>query len=254
VTVLKVANRDGEVIYDYKQELADNPQLGPNVRALTPYHAAVMTKMLQNVIDHGTGSRLRYGYGIRGDFAGKTGTTQNQSDGWFVCYNPQLVTGAWVGAESPAVRFRSMSLGQGSAMALPIVAWFWHKVANDKKLGRLLTEKFPETPSEVWSAVSCHPWISIPPDSFNVLINTQDSVLRDSMIAMYTGAKKDNKIVETPGGEGGSETPGKAPADKEKEEKDKKPGLFKKLFGHKPEEEKDKKKPGGEKKDNNRRR
>ena len=254
VTVLKVANRDGEVIYDYKQELTDNPQLGPNVRALTPYHAAVMTKMLQNVIDHGTGSRLRYGYGIRGDFAGKTGTTQNQSDGWFVCYNPQLVTGAWVGAESPAVRFRSMSLGQGSAMALPIVAWFWHKVANDKKLGRLLTEKFPETPSEVWSAVSCHPWISIPPDSFNVLINTQDSVLRDSMIAMYTGAKKDNKIVETPGGEGGSETPGKAPADKEKEEKDKKPGLFKKLFGHKPEEEKDKKKPGGEKKDNNRRR
>lgn len=250
VTILKVLNRDGEVIYDYKQELADNPKLGANVRALTPYHAAVMTKMLQNVIDHGTGARLRYGYGIRGDFAGKTGTTQNQSDGWFVCYNPQLVTGAWVGAESPAVRFRSMSLGQGSAMALPIVAWFWHKVANDKKLGRLLTERFPSPGPEVSASVNCFPWVSIEPDSFNAMINIQDSVLRDSLIVMYTTVGK--KATETPGGEETGINPVKAPEKKE-EDKEKKPGLFKRLFGHKPEEdkdkEKDKKKPDGENKE-----
>jgi penicillin-binding protein 1A len=244
VTVLRVLNRDGEEIYDYKKELAENPKLGSTVQALTPYHAAVMTKMLQNVIDHGTGGRLRYGYGIRGDFAGKTGTTQNQADGWFICFNPQLVTGSWVGAESPAVRFRSMSLGQGSAMALPIVAWFWHKVANDKKLGRLLNEKFPTPKPEVFASVNCHSWLSIAPDSFDMILNsTQDTSLRDSLIAFYTTPedpenKKSDKPATPPGGEGGAEDP-KAPANKEEE---KKPGIFKRLFGFKPEEEKDKKK------------
>lgn len=239
VTVLKVLNRDGEVIYDYKKELADNPDMGPHVQALSPNHAATMTRMLQSVVDYGTGARLRYGYGIRGDFAGKTGTTQNQADGWFVCFNPQLVTGAWVGAESPAVRFRSMSLGQGSAMALPIVAWFWHKVANDKKLGRLLSEKFDLKP-EATGSINCYPWISIAPDSFNTLINTQDSVLRDSLIVMYTVPtdKKTDKPATPPGGEDGT-APQKPPANKEEE---KKPGLFKRLFGHKEEEDKDKKK------------
>jgi len=242
VTVLRVMNRDGEVVYDYKEEVAENPKLGPNVQALTPYHAAIMTRMLQNVVDYGTGARLRYGYGIRGDFAGKTGTTQNQADGWFICYNPQLVTGAWVGAESPAVRFRSMSLGQGSSMALPIVAWFWHKIANDKKLGRLLTEKFPEAKPEVLASVGCYPWISIAPDSFNTLISTQDTFLRDSIIAMYTlSSKKSDKPGTPPGGEDGA-APEKQPANNQEKEEEKKPGLFKKLFGHKPEDEKDKKK------------
>jgi len=239
VTVLKVLNRDGEVIYDYKKELEANPALGPNVQALTPYQSGVMTRMLQNVVDYGTGARLRSGYGVRGDFAGKTGTTQNQADGWFICFNPQLVTGAWVGAESPAVRFRSMNLGQGSAMALPIVAWFWHKMANDKKLGKLLTEKFDLKP-EVYGAINCHSWISIAPDSFNMMINVQDSVLRDSLIAMYTVPtdKKTDKPATPPGGEGGADNPQTPPGNKEED----KPGLFKRIFGHKPDDEKEDKK------------
>ncbi|MBK8192729.1 MAG: transglycosylase domain-containing protein [Lewinellaceae bacterium] len=246
VAVVKVVNRSGEVVYDYKAEMEANPELGPHVEALTVNQAATMTKMLQNVIDYGTGSRLRRGYGIQGDFAGKTGTTQNQADGWFVCFNPQLVTGAWVGAESPAVRFRSMSLGQGSAMALPIVGWFWNKVANDKKLGRLLSERFPTPKPEVLASLGCHPWVSIKPDSFNLLLdNMRDSTLRDSMIAMYTTPAKDGNdmTADLPGGEVGAEPLEKAPENEE----EKKPGLFKKLFGHKPEEEKDKEKPKDEK-------
>lgn len=144
VTVLKVVTHEGDVVYDYKSE--EKPEA---VHALTENEAATMTRMLQNVIDHGTGSRLRRGYAVQGDFAGKTGTTQNQADGWFICFNPQLVTGAWVGAESPAVRFRSMALGQGASMALPIVALFWHKMANDRKFGKMLQEKFPEPKPEV---------------------------------------------------------------------------------------------------------
>ncbi|MCA0238408.1 MAG: transglycosylase domain-containing protein [Bacteroidetes bacterium] len=231
VAILKVINRNGEVLYDYKDELAQNPQMGPYERALTPNQAATMTKMLQNVVDYGTGSRLRRGYGIQGDFAGKTGTTQNQSDGWFICFNPQLVTGAWVGAPSPAVRFRSMDLGQGSAMALPIVAWFWHKVANDKKLGRLVLEKFPTPAPEVLNNLGCYPWIGIKPDSFNLLM--QDSVYRDSVRSASTRSGPDAK---TPGGEDDGDPAGE---NKGEEQKDKK-NIFQRLFNKREEKDKDK--------------
>jgi penicillin-binding protein 1A len=238
VTVLKVEDRNGKVLYDYKKEMALNPALGPHVQALTEDQASIMTEMLQNVINYGTGSRLRRGFGITGDFAGKTGTTQNQSDGWFICYNPQLVTGAWVGAPSPAVRFRSMVLGQGSAMALPIVAWFWHKIANDRKLGKLVTEKFPDPKPEVSSELGCYPWIGINPDSFHTLMQ-QDSSFRDSIILIYT--KKPDKTTENEP----SEAPVDPAAKKEEEPVDgKKQGLFKKIFGHRREEEKEKDKKG----------
>ena len=232
VLVLGVTNRNGETLYDYKQALLSNPKIGPHEQALTVNQAATMTKMLQNVINYGTGSRLRSGFGIQGDFAGKTGTTQNNSDGWFICYNPQLVTGAWVGAPSPAVRFRSMQLGQGSAMALPIVAWFWHKVANDKKLGKLLMEKFPDPKPEVLALFGCYPWIGITPDSFSRRM--QDSTFRDSL--QQVGASRPGK---TPGGEVGTDED----ADKDKDKNDnkdeeKKTGLFRRLFPHKPEDEK----------------
>ncbi len=234
VAVLKVVDRNGEVLYDYKKELAENPQLGPYERALTVNQAATMTKMLQNVIDYGTGSRLRRGYGIQGDFAGKTGTTQNQSDGWFICYNPDLVTGVWVGASSPAVRFRSMEMGQGSSMALPIVAWFWHKVANDRKLSYLLFEKFPTPKPEVLGNMGCYPWVGINPDSFNLLM--RDSTFRDSVQSVN---RRSGPSAATPGGESdGTETPAD---NKEKDDTDKK-GLFQRLFNHKQEKKEEEKK------------
>ncbi len=235
VTVLRVADRRGNDIYDYKKELEINPKLGPYEEALTINQAATMTKMLQNVVDHGTGARLR-AY-VRGDFAGKTGTTQNHSDGWFICYNPQLVTGAWVGGESPAVRFRNMAQGQGSAMALPIVGGFWNKIAGDKKLSKLLIERFPTPKPEVLNLLGCQPWISISPDSFQMFINEvgQDSTLRDSLLQVYT---KRLKPGETPGGE--------VPVDeKDKPEGEKKKGLFRRIFGHKSEKEAEEEKRGG---------
>jgi len=235
VMVLNVLGRNGEVLYDYKEELKTHPEIGPHEQALTVNQAATMTKMLQNVINYGTGSRLRSGFGIQGDFAGKTGTTQNQSDGWFICYNPQLVTGAWVGAPSPAVRFRSMQLGQGSAMALPIVAWFWHKVANDKKLMKMVTEKFPDPKPEVQALFGCYPWVGISPDSFN--LRMRDSTFRDSV--QQAGASRPGK---TPGGEV-TEEDDKKPTDKDGEKKpdDKKGNIFQRLFNHKQEEEEKKK-------------
>jgi penicillin-binding protein 1A len=246
VTVLKILDRDGEVLYDYKKELAKNPKVGPHVQALTVNQAATMTKMLQNVVDQGTARRLRTGFGIQGDFAGKTGTTQNQSDGWFICYNPQIVTGAWVGAPIRAVRFRSLTLGQGSAMALPIAAWFWHKVANDRKLGRLLQEKFPDAKPEVLNNLGCYPWIGIKPDSFNTLM--QDSTFRDSIraaIAERRAAREAEKEESEAPVQGKIATP---PDPNKKEDEKEKKGLFRRLFDlNKEEEEKNK---GKEKKKN----
>jgi penicillin-binding protein 1A len=234
VAVLKVVNRDGEVLYDYKKELAANPKLGAHEQALGPNQAAMMTEMMQQVINYGTGRRLRQFVPPDADFAGKTGTTQNQSDGWFICFNPQLVTGAWVGAPSPAVRFRSMDLGQGSAMALPIVGGFWNKFARDGKMQRMFLEKFPEPKPEVLSNLGCYPWIGIKPDSFNILM--QDSTFRDSLQSVW-GRKKEGS-EEPPGGE--SEGPAeKAPA--EKPQDGEKKGLFRRIFNHKP----DKKDPEG---------
>jgi penicillin-binding protein 1A len=140
----RIETKDGHVIVDFDKERKENAAQKGMKRdsALTDFQSGLMIKMMEDVINSGTGRRFRDGHGIQGEFAGKTGTTQNQSDGWFICFNPCLVTGAWVGAESPAVRFRSMNLGQGSAMALPIVGGFWWKMANDKKFANMVLTKF----------------------------------------------------------------------------------------------------------------
>lgn len=112
--------------------------------ALNPETAWVMIKMLRNVINKGTGQRLRYKYKINADIIGKTGTTQNHSDGWFMAATPDLVMGCWVGADDPSVHFRQISYGQGASMALPITGLFLQKVYADKKLGISASAIFPE--------------------------------------------------------------------------------------------------------------
>ncbi|MCS6928049.1 MAG: transglycosylase domain-containing protein [Saprospiraceae bacterium] len=178
VVVLRIVSRTGEVLYDYAQQKAQ--YASEPVRALSQEHAAIMTRMLQSVIEYGTGRRLRYGYGLHeGDFAGKTGTTQNQADGWFICYNPRLVTGAWVGASSPAVRFRSLALGQGASMALPIVGIFWHKMANDRQFVRWYQERFADPPPHVLNKFGCPGFINISPDTLQMLL--MDSTIREEL-------------------------------------------------------------------------
>jgi len=98
--------------------------------------------MLQAVIDGGTGSRMRFNHGIRAPMGGKTGTSQNHSDAWFMGFTPSLVAGCWVGGEEPSIRFESMAQGQGAASALPIVGLFMQQVYADKTLGYSETESF----------------------------------------------------------------------------------------------------------------
>lgn len=101
-----------------------------------------MIYMLRNVVDHGTGVRVRYKYGIKAPMGGKTGTTNNNSDGWFMGFTPSLVSGVWVGGEDRAIHFDNLAEGQGASMALPIYALYMQKVYKDTSLGYLETEQF----------------------------------------------------------------------------------------------------------------
>jgi penicillin-binding protein 1A len=133
-TIFRIEDRNGNVIYNAKP--VSREVLNENV-------AYTMIKMLEGVINEGTGNRLRRAvdYGnIRVPMAGKTGTTQSNSDGWFVGFTPELVTGVWVGAEDRSVRFQSTAIGQGASVALPIYGYYMNAVYKDSKIGLSTTE------------------------------------------------------------------------------------------------------------------
>lgn len=102
--------------------------------AISEETAFLMIGLMKGVVESGTGARLRGTYGLSNPIAGKTGTTQSNSDGWFMGLTPDLVTGVWVGGDDRSIRFRSTALGQGANMALPIWALYMKKVYADQTL------------------------------------------------------------------------------------------------------------------------
>lgn len=116
-----------------------NPQMS---EVLTEDASYKMLHMLQAVVDGGSGSRLRFRYGLKAPMGGKTGTTQNNSDGWYMGFTPSLVSGVWVGGEDRSIHFDRLLEGQGASMALPIYGLFMQKVFADKTLGYSEEEQF----------------------------------------------------------------------------------------------------------------
>jgi penicillin-binding protein 1A len=133
VYVTRIEDRIGNVVETF------SPQMSEIINEDACYK---MLSMLQSVVDNGTGYRIRRDYGITVAMGGKTGTTQNHSDGWFMGFTPSLVAGAWVGGENRDIHFDRMSEGQGATMALPIVGKFLQKVYNDSILGYSQSERF----------------------------------------------------------------------------------------------------------------
>ncbi|MFI5196180.1 MAG: penicillin-binding protein 1A [Chitinophagales bacterium] len=113
---------------------------------INPNTAFKMVKMMRGVVNFGTGARMRNRYGLQNDIAGKTGTTSNQADAWFIGYTPQLLAGAWVGCDDREFRFRSERLGQGASAALPIWAMFMKRVYADKTLNINPAATFKQPP------------------------------------------------------------------------------------------------------------
>ncbi len=120
--ITRIEDKNGNVLQDFvaqKNEVLDEQ---------TNY---LMVELLRGVTLGGTATRLRYRYKLTGDLMGKTGTTQNYSDGWFIGCTPDLIAGSWVGCDDRYIRFRSMQYGQGASTALPVWAKFFQKVYAD---------------------------------------------------------------------------------------------------------------------------
>ena len=124
--VTKIEDNEGNVIAQFQPRMNE---------VISEESAHKMIYMLKAVVDGGTGSRLRFKYNLQGDIGGKTGTTNNNSDAWFMGLTPTLVSGMWVGGDDRDIHFDSMTWGQGAAMALPIFALYMQKVYKDKRLG-----------------------------------------------------------------------------------------------------------------------
>lgn len=134
IYIKRIADKKGNIIKE---------NVPKTVEAISEQTAYIMEKMLERVTAHGTAARIKYQYLIPGAVGGKTGTTQSYSDGWFIGITPTLVSGCWVGCEDRAVHFRSMDLGSGAWMAMPIWGYYMQKVTADPTLFKIQPEFEP---------------------------------------------------------------------------------------------------------------
>ena len=131
--VSRIEDNEGNVLAEF------TPHMEEVVSEESVYKMLIM---LRAVINEGTGGRIRRVYDITADMGGKTGTTNNNSDGWFIGFTPNLVSGVWVGGEERDIHFDNMRDGQGAEMALPVWGLYMNKVFADKSLGYLQTDTF----------------------------------------------------------------------------------------------------------------
>ncbi|MFV0397991.1 MAG: transglycosylase domain-containing protein [Bacteroidales bacterium] len=131
--VTRIEDNHGNVVANFTPEMNE---------VFNEETADKMLNMLRGVIDGGTGSRIRFRYGFKGEIGGKTGTTQNNSDGWFMGFVPNLVAGAWVGGEDRSIHFDYTADGQGASMSLPVWAIFMKKVLANPELGISESDRF----------------------------------------------------------------------------------------------------------------
>ncbi len=131
--VTRIEDSEGNVLAQFQPRMNE---------VINEESAAKMVYMLKGVVDGGTGSRIRFRHNLRCEMGGKTGTTNNNSDSWFMGITPELVNGVWVGGEDPDIHFNSMTYGQGAAGALPVWAYYMQKVYADPTLGYNENAKF----------------------------------------------------------------------------------------------------------------
>ena len=121
--ISRIEDRNGNVLASFRTQTKE---------VISESEAYIMTKMLQGVVDFGTGSSLRWAYGVNNEVAGKTGTTNDNADGWFIGFSPQLLSGVWVGCDDPFLRM--LYTAGGSQMAMPAWAYYYQQVFNDRSL------------------------------------------------------------------------------------------------------------------------
>jgi penicillin-binding protein 1A len=147
VYVTHIIDRNGKTLRQHRSAYP--------TRAMSYTDAATLVRLLQGVVEEGSAQRLRSEFKLSLDIAGKTGTSQEQADGWFIGITPYLVTGVWVGAENPVVHFRSLELGQGSHTALPVWGDFMSRLAQDRRFRHYRYSRFRALPPELEARLDC---------------------------------------------------------------------------------------------------
>ncbi|HET8838091.1 MAG TPA: transglycosylase domain-containing protein [Flavobacteriaceae bacterium] len=146
--ILKIENKAGEVLFEHKVEESHEKAFSEETRQ-------TMVEMMKATVNHGTAVRLRSEYNLNNDLAGKTGTTQNNKDAWFVSVMPKLVTVTWVGNDDHRIGFSSTAIGQGANAALPIFANLLQKMNADPYFDEITQAHFKKPSEEVLAALDC---------------------------------------------------------------------------------------------------
>lgn len=145
-----IEDGDGNLLATFKPKLSTKQAFSEQTRK-------IMLDFMQATVNEGTATRLRTTYGLRNDIAGKTGTTQDNKDGWFVGITPNLVCVIWVGADDHRIGFRNTRIGQGANSALPIFAKLMVKMNADSQFSNITVAKFKPLPEELQDMLNCDP-------------------------------------------------------------------------------------------------
>ena len=148
--ITKIEDGNGNLLAEFKPEISKQ-------RAFSEDTRKIMLNMMQATVNEGTATRLRYKYGLQNDIAGKTGTTQDNKDGWFVGITPELVCVTWVGADDHRIGFRNTAIGQGANSALPIFAKLMQKMNADSEFNNITNARFQPLSAELAELMECPP-------------------------------------------------------------------------------------------------
>ncbi|MGB7842900.1 MAG: penicillin-binding transpeptidase domain-containing protein, partial [Salinimicrobium sp.] len=148
--ITRIEDKYGNLIADFEPKVAKKAAFSNTTNQ-------VMIEMMKATVDQGTAQRLRYKYGLKNDIAGKTGTTQDNKDGWFVGITPNLVSVTWAGADDHRIGFPSTSMGQGANSALPAFALLLQKMNKDPYFNNITAAKFAPPSGTVQMMLNCEP-------------------------------------------------------------------------------------------------
>ena len=148
--ISKIEDKDGNIIFKRQNPMDSKEAFSEETRQ-------IMIEIMKSTINSGTAKRIRSKYGLTNDLAGKTGTTQNNKDGWFVAVSPKLVMASWVGNDDHRIGFSNTGIGQGANSALPIVALFLKNLNLDSNFNSITNAKFERPSDEVIAALDCEP-------------------------------------------------------------------------------------------------
>lgn len=148
--ITRIEDNNGRVLAEFKPEVSEQAVFEESTRQ-------IMIEMMKGTVNEGTARRLRDKYGLRNDIAGKTGTTQDNKDGWFVAISPRLVTVSWVGSDDHRIGFKSTAMGQGANSALPLYALMIQKMNRDINFDRYTQSRFAPPSIKIMNMMSCAP-------------------------------------------------------------------------------------------------